>query len=384
MAIRNNRVLIDKSLNILSKNLYPYIEDVIKEFHQENWLKVVQETLKDEIRQVKKKKSIEKALIEDVSLQLKLIKKQWDKVFKRKLDKAFFLIVEELIAVRNDWAHGSQFSVDDTYRYLDSITRILKIINPEEVEEVEKEKQEALRLLSQQQFRGETPNSYSVSEEEERQIREQLNELLEKISFQDASLLQLALIHRTYLFENPTEVSVDNNRLEFLGDALLNFLSGEYLYGKYQKMTEGEMTQKRSSLVDNQQLARFAIDLNLGQFILLSKGEELQGGRENYSLLSDTFEAVVGAYYIDSGIEAVRNFIEPIFAKALEKSVDLEPENESINIENPKGLFQELVLKNGTDAPRYKTEKCGGSDHEPSFISRVFVANRLYGEGHFS
>ncbi|NEP81990.1 MAG: ribonuclease III [Okeania sp. SIO3B3] len=381
MTIHNKHEIIGKALNILSKNLYPYIEDVIKEFHQENWFQVIQETLKGEIRQLKKKKSIEKALIEDVSLQLKLIKKQWDKVFKIKLDKAFLLIVEELIEVRNDWAHGSLFSVDDTYRYLDNITRILKIINAEEVKEVEKEKQEVLRLLSQQQFRGETPHSYSVSEEEERQIREQLSELLEKISFQDASLLQLALIHRTYLFENPTEVSVDNNRLEFLGDALLNFLSGEYLYRKYQKMTEGEMTQKRSSLVDNQQLAKFAIDLNLGQFILLSKGEELQGGRENYSLLSDTFEAVIGAYYIDSGIEAVRNFIEPIFAKALEKSVALEPENESLNIENPKGLFQELVLKNGTDVPRYKTEKCGGSDHEPSFISRVFVANRLYGEG---
>ncbi|WP_367267766.1 Swt1 family HEPN domain-containing protein [Okeania sp. SIO2C9] len=97
---------------------------------------------------------MEKALIEDVSLQLKLIKKQWDKVFKIKLDKAFLLIVEELIEVRNDWAHGSPFSVDDTYRYLDNITRILKIINAEEVEEVEKEKQEVLRLLSQQQFRG--------------------------------------------------------------------------------------------------------------------------------------------------------------------------------------------------------------------------------------
>ncbi|WP_293159468.1 ribonuclease III family protein [Okeania sp. SIO2C9] len=134
------------------------------------------------------------------------------------------------------------------------------------------------------------------------------------MSFQDASLLQLALIHRTYLYENPTEVSVDNNRLEFLGDALLNFLSGEYLYRKYQKMTEGEMTQKRSSLVDNQQLAKFTIDLNLGQFILLSKGEESQGGRENNSLLSDAFEAIIGAYYIDYGIEAVRNFLVPIFA----------------------------------------------------------------------
>ena len=153
----------------------------------------------------------------------------------------------------------------------------------------------------------------------------------------------------------------------------------QYLYRKYKKMAEGEMTQKRSNLVDNQQLARFAIDLNLGQFILLSRGEELQGGRENNSLLSDAFETVVGAYYIDSGIE--RNFIEPMFTEVLENLVDINPKIESIRIENPKGLFQELVLKNGTDVPRYKTEKSGGTDNEPSFLSRVFVANRLYGEG---
>ncbi|MGB3509892.1 MAG: ribonuclease III [Microcoleaceae cyanobacterium] len=381
MAIRNNREIINKALKLMSQSLYPYIESLMKEFHQDNWLKVAQETLKDEIRQIKRRK-FEEALLEDVSLQLKLIKKQWDKVFKKQLDKVFFPIVEELIEVRNDWAHGSQFSIiNDTYRALDSITRLLKTIDIEAVEEVEKEKQEVLRLLSQQQFRYETPDTPSVSEEEERRIREQLSELLEKISFQDASVLQVALIHRTYLYENPKEVSTDNNRLEFLGDALLNFLSGEYLYRKYPKMTEGEMTEKRSSLVDNQQLARFAINLNLGQFILLSKGEELQGGRENNSLLSDAFEAVVGAYYIDSGIEAVRNFIEPIFAEALENPVDLDQENESINIENPKGFFQEWVLKNGTNVPRYKTEKCGGLDHKPNFISRVFVGNRQYGEG---
>ncbi|MDJ0554468.1 MAG: ribonuclease III domain-containing protein [Microcoleaceae cyanobacterium MO_207.B10] len=150
-------------------------------------------------------------------------------------------------------------------------------------------------------------------------------------------------MHRTYLYENPTEVSTDNNRLEFLGDALLNFLSGEYLYRKYPKMTEGEMTQKRSSLVDNQQLAKFAIDLNLGQFILLSKGEEAQGGRKNNSLLSDAFEAVIGAYYIDSGIEAVRNFIEPIFANALENPVDSIQNIEDINTDNPIGFLQERV-----------------------------------------
>ncbi len=103
------------------------------------------------------------------------------------------------------------------------------------------------------------------------------------------------------------------------------------------------MTQKRSSLVDNQQLAKFAIDLNLGQFILLSKGEEAQGGRKNNSLLSDAFEAVIGAYYIDSGIEAVRNFIEPIFANALENPVDSIQNIEDINTDNPIGFLQERV-----------------------------------------
>lgn len=315
MTIRNNSEIIAKSLNTLSEGLYPYIFKEMELIYSNDWVKIAKQSLSNQ--QVSKKGDLEKTLLEDVSLQLKLILKQWDKVFKNNnnLSKA---IVEELIEVRNRWAHCTPFSIDDTYRDLDSIARLLKTIEAKaEVEEVEKEKREVLRLLSQQQFRYENLHTPSVSPEEEKKIRKRLSEILEKISFENPSLLEIALTHRTYLYENPTEVSIDNNRLEFLGDALLNFLSGEYLYSKYPKMKEGEMTQKRSSLVDNQQLAKLARDLNLGEFILLSKGEESQGGRENNSLLSDAFEAVIGAYYIDSGIEAVRNFLEPIFAEAL-------------------------------------------------------------------
>lgn len=378
MNIRNNQERIGKALNSLSYGLHSYLVKEMEAVYSNDWVKIARESLSNQ--QGAKKGNLEKNLLEDVSLQLKLILKLWDKVFKNNtnLSKA---IVEELIEVRNKWAHGSPFSIDDTYRALDSIARLLKTIDAEVVEAVEKEKQEVLKLLSQQQFRYETSHTPSVSAEEEKQIRERLSEILEIIPFENASLLQVALIHRTYLYENPTEVSDDNNRLEFLGDALLNFISGEYLYRTYSKMTEGDMTQKRSSLVDNQQLARFAINLNLGQFILLSKGEELQGGRENNSLLSDAFEAVIGAYYIDSGIEAVRNFIEPIFTEALENPVDSVEETEFINTDNPIGFLQERAQENFKTEPKYEVERGGGTDHIPEYIALVFINDEEYGEG---
>ncbi|NET78881.1 MULTISPECIES: ribonuclease III [Okeania] len=374
MTIRNNQEIICKSLNSLSQGLYPYIVKEMEENYPNDWVKVARPILN-----IAKKSDLEKTLSEDVSLQLKLIVKKWDDVFKKNknLSKA---IVEELIEVRNKWAHITPFSIDDTYRALDSIARLIKTIEAE-VEEVEKEKQEVLRILSQQQFRYENIHTPSVSPEEEKRIKKRLNEILEKISFENPSILEIALTHRTYLYENPTEVSEDNNRLEFLGDALLNFLSGEYLYRKYPKMKEGEMTQKRSSLVDNQQLAKFAIYLNLGQFILLSKGEESQGGRENNSLLSDAFEAVIGAYYIDSGIEAVRNFLEPIFAETLKNSPDYVEETESINTDNPIGFLQEMAQKKFKIEPKYEVERNGGSDNQPEYIAMVLIDGEDYGEG---
>jgi len=123
--------------------------------------------------------------------------------------------------------------------------------------------------------------------------------------FKKPSLLRLALTHRSYCNEHPEEQE-DNERLEFLGDALLGFLVGELLYRRYPDLSEGQLTLVRSELVREKQLVKFAIALGIGDKIRLGKGTIQDGGRQNPSLLSDAFEAIVGAYFLDSGIEEVR------------------------------------------------------------------------------
>jgi len=376
----NNRERIDKALQLLAQGLYPYVEEEMKAVYSQNWFNTAKSSLPD--NKIPNKKKLEQVLTQDVSLTLQLILKQWDEVFKKKLDKSEKAIVEELREVRNDWAHQSSFSTEDTYRALDSITRLLKAISASEADEVEKQKQEVFKILYSEQNPSENRPTSSASPQEEKLIRERLKETLEKIPFKDASLLQVALTHRSYLYENPKEVSEDNNRLEFLGDALLGFISGAYLYNYYPKMEEGQMTPLRSKLVENSILAKFARDLNLCKLILLSRGEETQGGREKESLLSGTFEAIIGAYFFDSGIEAVRDFLEPLFDSVVENiDVFSESELEFKVSENPKGQFQEWALQNHQTAPRYDTVKTGGLAHAPEFFSTVFVDDREFGEG---
>ena len=380
----NNRERIDKALQLLAQGLYPYIEEEMKAVYSDDWLKEAKSSLSDQ--KVLKKKNVEKVLKEDLSAILKLFLKQWDEVFKKKknLDKLEKAIVEELIQVRNKWAHGSSstFSTEDTYRGLDSIARLLEAISASEASEVKKQKQEVLKILSQEQIFYETRPTPSVSPEEEKLIRKKLHKILENIPFKDASLLQLALTHRSYLYENPKEVSEDNNRLEFLGDALLGFISGEYLYNRYQKMEEGQMTPLREQLVKNVNLAKIARDLNIGEWILLGRGEETEKGKEKDSILGDTFEAIIGAYFFDSGIEAVRDFLEPLFDSVVENlDVSSESDLEFQTYENPKGQFQEWALQNYKTAPRYDTVKTGGLAHAPEFFSTVFVDDKEFGEG---
>lgn len=117
--------------------------------------------------------------------------------------------------------------------------------------------------------------------------------------FHDRALLELALTHRSYVNEHP-EVQAHNERLEFLGDAVLNFISGNFLYKRFPYKAEGELTPLRSALVDEQQLAKFAEMLELGPLMKLGKGAEREGGRQNANLLSSTFEAIVGAYFLDT------------------------------------------------------------------------------------
>jgi ribonuclease-3 len=195
--------------------------------------------------------------------------------------------------------------------------------------------------------------------------------------FKNEKLLRRALTHRSYVHENPGETE-DNERLEFLGDAILTFLCGEYLYQSIPELQEDEMTRRRSALVDEKQLAKFAIEIGLDLRMRLGKGTIIEGGFQNPNLLSSTFEAVIGAYYLDhdKNINEVRPLVEELFASVSPKIAVVQSTVDS------KNRFQEWVQANvATTPPKYITERIGGTDHSPEFIAKVYVGNKVYGEG---
>jgi ribonuclease-3 len=190
--------------------------------------------------------------------------------------------------------------------------------------------------------------------------------------FKDETLLQSALTHRSYVNENPSTTQ-DNERLEFLGDAILTFLSGEYLYRRHPEQGEDKMTRRRAALVGEPQLAKFAIEVGLNLKMRLGQGAIREGGYQNPNLLSSTFEAVVGAYYLDRScdIEAIRPIVEALFEGV--------PENTNVDFKNQ---FQEWVHANVSPTPpKYIAKQVGGLAHAPEFIAQVFVGEMLYGEG---
>lgn len=196
------------------------------------------------------------------------------------------------------------------------------------------------------------------------------------LTFQNEKLLRQALTHRSYTNENPGEKH--NERLEFLGDAILNFISGDYLYRRYPEIEEDEMTRQRSSLVDEKQLAKFAREVGLDFRMRLGKGAIQEGGFNNPNLQSSTFEAVIGAYYLDHdrNIEAVRPIVESFFDSVLPTGKEHHSKIDS------KNRFQEWVQdKIGSVLPKYVTERIGGPDHAPEYLARVFVNGKVYGEG---
>ncbi|MGC1246794.1 MAG: ribonuclease III [Spirulinaceae cyanobacterium] len=197
------------------------------------------------------------------------------------------------------------------------------------------------------------------------------------LMFKNDKLLRQALTHRSYINETYEKIG-HNERLEFLGDAILNFISGEYLYQLNPEMTEGEMTRRRSALVDEKQLARFATEIGLDFRMRLGRGAIEEGGYHNPNLLSSTFEAVVGAYYLDNNrdIEALRPLIEELFNSVPQDIVIVRSGVDS------KNQFQEFVQANGAVVPpKYVTKKVGGLDHAPEFLSKVYANNKLCGEG---
>ena len=196
----------------------------------------------------------------------------------------------------------------------------------------------------------------------------------------DRHLLDQALTHRSYVNEHP-EIKAHNERLEFLGDAVLGFLVGEMLYKHYPDMNEAKLTRLRSKLVDEQQLSKLGKKLNLGELMRLGKGAEKDRGRENPSLLNDTFEAIIGAYFLDSGIEAVRNYIHPLFISLAEELVKTQPENETTSFVDAKNLFQQWALANQQENPVYTIINESGPDHAKEFTAQVSVQGKVYGMG---
>ncbi|MGK7935619.1 MAG: ribonuclease III [Xenococcaceae cyanobacterium] len=196
----------------------------------------------------------------------------------------------------------------------------------------------------------------------------------------DRQLFEQALTHRSYVNEN-SAVKEHNERLEFLGDAVLGFLVGEMLYKLYPYMSEAQLTRLRSKLVDEQQLSKLGKKLKLGELMRLGKGAEKDRGRENPSLLNDTFEAIIGAYFLDAGIEAVRDYIQPLFKSLSEELVNTQPNNETTNFVDAKNRFQHWALANHKENPVYTIIAESGPDHAKEFTAQVSVKGKIYGLG---
>ena len=191
--------------------------------------------------------------------------------------------------------------------------------------------------------------------------------------FKDKSLLICALTHRSYRFENNCET--DNQRLEFLGDAVLSFLLADRIFKKCSAHLEGMLTVTRSSIASGAALAAKAAAFGLGEYLLLGNGEIITGGRKRESNLSDAIEALIGAAYIDGGIEAVSGVFDKLFAADLGKLTDDRWH------ENPKGYLQYLAQKKYNVNPVYETIEQTGPDHNTKFRVRVNIGESLYAEG---
>ncbi len=202
------------------------------------------------------------------------------------------------------------------------------------------------------------------------------NDLSQKIGviFKDESLFQQALTHRSYLNENRGYKLDHNERLEFLGDAVLELVVTEYLYKHYPN-PEGEMTSWRAALVNGEMLSLIARELGVEKFLLMSKGEAKDTGRARVFLLANALEAIIGAIYLDQGYAVASEFIEKNvlvrFESVLQNNLHMDP----------KSYFQEKAQEEAKITPSYKVIKEWGPDHDRYFLMGVYLGNELVAEG---
>ena len=185
------------------------------------------------------------------------------------------------------------------------------------------------------------------------------------MKFLNNNLLQQALTHKSWVNENPVNNGT-NERLEFLGDAILEFIVSKEIYDRFPKEEEGYLTALRANLVNTKNLSRVALNLKIGEMILLSKGEEDGGGRNNPSLLADTVEAIIGALFIDQGINVAEKFVKDNIL------IDIE-EKTKTTLKDPKSLLQEKIQAQGLPAPKYQVAEEDGADHNKIFTIEVII-----------
>ena len=195
------------------------------------------------------------------------------------------------------------------------------------------------------------------------------------IIFRDKSLLTRALTHRSYLNENPDLPYLDNERLEFLGDAILDFVAAEFLYQRFPEMSEGDLTSLRAALVKGETLARFAHDIGLPQYLLMSHGEEAAHGRERPPLLAGAFEALIGALYLDQGFQAARELILRLLPNEAERVHHQRLDRDA------KSMLQELSQGKLQVTPQYRLVETRGPDHAKEFTIDVVIKDKVYGQG---
>lgn len=195
------------------------------------------------------------------------------------------------------------------------------------------------------------------------------------LKFNNQDLLLQAFTHRSYLNENPSFKVGHNERLEFLGDAVLELVVTEYLYAKFPEKPEGELTSFRAALVNAKMLSEVAADIGLGDYLLLSRGEAKDKGRARQYILANAFESLVGAIYLDGGYEASKEFIDRVLVSKLDEVM------EKKLYKDPKSLFQEEAQERVGITPAYDVMNEWGPDHDKHFIVGVFLGKEKIAEG---
>ncbi len=190
--------------------------------------------------------------------------------------------------------------------------------------------------------------------------------------FKDKGLLKKALTHTSYAYENKVE---SNEKLEFLGDSILEFITSEYIYNTYTNLKEGEMTKVRATVVCGENLCKVAKSHNISEFLYLGKSEIISGGKNRTAILEDSVEAIIAAIYLDGGIEQVKKFIVDNLKEEIEEAT------KHVGIKDYKTVLQERLQENGDVKIEYEIIKETGPDHDKSFVAQVKLNGKILAQG---